>query len=65
MIKAQPEIVPFKVGDTVALIKDLSDTYTVADVRSDAFGHLLKLVDSKGNDVWDWSTYYITVGVPK
>lgn len=65
MIKAKPEIVPFKVGDTVALIQDLSDTYTVADVRSDAFGHLLKLIDRCGREIWDWSTYYITVGVPK
>ena len=63
MIRAKPEMPPFKVGTTVALIQDLSDVYTVADVKSDAFGHLLKLVDSKGNDVWDWSTYYITVGV--
>ncbi len=63
MIKANPEIVPFKVGDTVALIQDMSDIYTVLYVEPTPFGHLLKLEDAQHKVIWDWSTYYITTGV--
>lgn len=65
MIRAKPEIVPFKAGDTVALIHDTADIYTIISVEPNhqsVFGYLLKLEDAQHKVIWDWSTYYIPVG---
>lgn len=52
----------FAPGQRVALLEDLSETYTVSSVQGPPGRQILDLVDSKGEVVIDWGTYYVATG---
>ncbi|NJL70260.1 MAG: hypothetical protein HC888_01005 [Candidatus Competibacteraceae bacterium] len=62
MIKAKPEIVPFKVGDIVALPEALYEPFEVLAVDTNAFGTLLTLMAQDSKVFEDWSSYYFAIG---
>lgn len=65
MIKAKPEIIPFKKGDVVALPEALDEPFEVLDVQGTPFGHILSLMAQDSKVFEDWSTYYIPIGASK
>jgi hypothetical protein len=52
----------FEVGQQIALIDDLNETYVVKEVHNTPTRQILDLITSTGTVITDWSTYYVPIG---